>query len=136
MQSLGSHPSLPHLLFYSQLPERIQGPHISPDQVWATVSPTLSLCLEQLCHPPGEQWELGSTECLPLFQGCSARTSSPAQTCLQGLSPCTIGCLAGCGISPSAASHTPAATHVAQLSSCCLLLCSPTEGCWRTSEQE
>lgn len=115
MQSLGSHPSLPRLLLYSQLPERIQRPHIRPDQVWAAVSPTHSLCPEQLCHPPREQGELGSAECLPLFQGCSARMSSPAQTCLQGLSPCATSCLTGCTISPRAASHTPAATHVAQL---------------------
>lgn len=67
--------------------------------------PTHSLCPEQLCHPPAEQWDLGSAECRPLYQGCSARMPRPAQTCLQGFSPCAISCLTGCSISPSAASH-------------------------------
>lgn len=59
----------------------------------------------------------------------------PRPAC-RGFHPVPSAASQAAGSPHSAASHTPAATHMAQPSSCCLLLCSPTEGCWRTPEQE
>lgn len=53
MQSLGSHPSLPRLLLYSQLPERIRGPDIRY-HVWAALVPH-TLPMPRAAVPPSSR---------------------------------------------------------------------------------
>lgn len=72
---------------------------------------------------------------MPAFVPGLCQDPQPRPAC-RGFHPVPSAASQAAGSPHSAASHTPAATHMAQPSSCCLLLCSPTEGCWRTPEQE